>query len=98
MYKIFNRNNLKVSYSCTTNMAYIIKNDNRKILNECETTDNRKTCNCRNKDLSPLDGKCLTNSVIDEVTVTAASGTTSNYTSAWQKVTENKIQQPQTLF
>ena len=60
-------------------MANIIKNDNRKILNECLTTDNRKACNCRNKDLCHLDGKCLTNSVIYEATVTAASGTTSNY-------------------
>ena len=34
LHKIFNRNNLKVSYSCTTNMANIIKNHNQKILNE----------------------------------------------------------------
>ena len=42
-------------------------------------TNNRKTCNCRNKDLCPLDGKCLTNNVIAKVTATAASITTSNY-------------------
>ena len=40
--KIFNKNDLKVSYSCTTNMANIIKNHNRKILNECEITNNGK--------------------------------------------------------
>ena len=33
-YKIFNRNNLKVSYSCKTNMANIIKSHNQKILNK----------------------------------------------------------------
>ena len=60
-------------------MANIIKNHNRKILNECEMTDNRRTCNCRNKNLWPLDGKCLTNNVIYKVTVTTASRTTSNY-------------------
>ena len=60
-------------------MANIIKNHNRKILNECEMTDNRRTCNCRNKNLWPLDGKCLTNNVIYKVTVTRASRTTSNY-------------------
>ena len=60
-------------------MANIIKNHNRKILNECEMRDNRRTCNCRNKNLCPLDGKCLTNNVIYKVTVTTASRTTSNY-------------------
>ena len=64
LHKIFNRNNLKVSYSCTTNMANIIKNHNGKILNERDEIDNRKMCICRNKDLCPLDGKCLTSKVI----------------------------------
>ena len=36
------QNNLKVSYSCTTNMANTIKNHNRKILNKCEITNNGK--------------------------------------------------------
>ena len=40
--KTFAKNNLKVSYSCTTNMANIIKNHNRKILNECDITNNEK--------------------------------------------------------
>ena len=60
-------------------MANIIKNHNRKILNECEMTDSRRTCNCRNKNLCPLDGKCLTNNAIYKVTVKTASRTTSNY-------------------
>ena len=59
LYKIFNRNNLKVSYSCTTNMANIIKNHNRKILNERDEIDNRRTCNCKNKNLRPLDTQAL---------------------------------------
>ena len=79
LHKIFNRNKLKESYSCTTNITNIIKNHNKKILNECEMTNDRKRCNCRNKDLCPLGGKCLTNKVIYEATVTAASGTASNY-------------------
>ena len=41
--------------------------------------DNRKTCNCRNKNLCLLDGKCGTNNVIYKATVTTASKTTSNY-------------------
>ena len=34
LHKIFNRNNLKVSYSCTTNMANIIRSHNQKIRTE----------------------------------------------------------------
>ena len=52
-------------------------------------TDNRKTCNCRNKNLCPLDGKCLTNNVIYKATVTTSSITTSNYT-AWRKIVVSK--------
>ena len=80
LHKIFNRNNLKVSYSCTTNMGNIIKNHNRKILNEHNEPDSsQKRCNCRNKDLCPLDGKCLTNNVIYKATVTTSSEITNTY-------------------
>ena len=56
-------------------------------------TDNRKTCNCRNKNLCPLDGKCLTNNVIYKATVTTASRTTSNYIG----MTENSSFEKETL-
>ena len=80
LHKIFNRNNVKVSYSCTTNMGNIIKSHNRKILNEgSEPGSSQTRCNCRNKDLCPLDGKCLTNNVIYEATVTTTSGITNTY-------------------
>ena len=45
LHKIFNRNNLKVSYSCTTNMANIIKSHNQKILNENNGDSNERKCN-----------------------------------------------------
>jgi len=60
--KIFNRNNVKVSYSCMDNMKKIISAHNKKIINESETVD--RACNCRNKNLCPLNGKCLTSNVI----------------------------------
>ena len=69
--KIFNRNNLKVSYSCLPNMASIISAHNKKILSETEKSSNeRKTCNCRNKNICPLDGSCLIESVIYKCHVT----------------------------
>ena len=64
LHEIFNRNNLKVSYSCTTNMANIIKSHNQKILNENNKASSERKCNCRNKNLCPLDGACLTNNII----------------------------------
>ena len=44
-HKIFNRNNVKVSYSCLLNFANIIKSHNNRILSEEKTQDQPK-CNC----------------------------------------------------
>ena len=44
-HKIFNRNNVKVSYSCLPNFANMIKSHNNRILSEEKTQDQRK-CNC----------------------------------------------------
>ena len=60
-------------------MANIIKNHNQKILNECDDVENERKCNCRNKDICPLDGECLTGNVIYEATVTTTSGDTKTY-------------------
>ena len=77
LHKIFNKNNLKVIYSCTTNMANI-KNHNQKILNSSIEVTNERKCNCSDKDLCPLDGKCLLNNVIYEATVTTTSEASDN--------------------
>ena len=47
--KIFNKNNMKVSYSCTDNLQTIIKKHNRKILETSETPCTENNCNCRKK-------------------------------------------------
>ena len=73
LHKIFNRNNVKVSYSCMSNMAKIIKSHNEKILGKVDASSaSDKQCNCRKKDLCPLDGACLTNNVVYKATVTTA--------------------------
>ena len=54
LYKIFNKNTLKLSYSCTGNMKNVIQAHNRKILRPQKKTP----CNCRKKDLCPLNGDC----------------------------------------
>ncbi|PIK33614.1 hypothetical protein BSL78_09743 [Apostichopus japonicus] len=52
--KIFNRNTMKVSYSCMKNMDSIIKSHNARIMRQNNTTTNAtKTCNCRDKGACP---------------------------------------------
>ena len=64
-HKIFNRNNVKVSYSCLPNFANMIKSNNNRILSEEKTQDQRKS-NCRQKDTCPLEGHCLDKELIDQ--------------------------------
>ena len=55
--KIFNRNTIKISYSCMNNTKQIIDNHNKRILTASIQTDdtaaaatiNNKTCNCRQR-------------------------------------------------
>ena len=69
LHKIFNRNTVKVSYSCTPNVDSIIKSLNKKLTN----AENKKTkdCNCRKKEECPLEGKCRSEDVIYKCVVTA---------------------------
>ena len=74
LYKIFNPNTLKISYSCMPNMAAIIQQHNTIIVRKGQpaTKDNtvsRKTCNCHGKDHCPLDSACLTRSIVYKATV-----------------------------
>ena len=50
---IFNRNKIKVSYSCMQNIKSIINNHNMKVLNSNAEIE-------ESKNNYPLDGKCLT--------------------------------------
>ena len=69
--KLFNRNNIKVSYSCRPNVRSIINSHNRKILGE-QTRLSLGQCNCANKDTCPLDGHCLTTNALYEAQLSTA--------------------------
>ena len=95
--KIFNRNTIKISYSCMNNAKQIIDNHNKQILksytqvNDTATTNpntiqNKKTCNCRQKNACPLEGNCLQSSVIYQATVTRNDN---NTTETYIGLTEN---------
>ena len=63
LYKIFNKNTLKLSYSCMPNLKTKIDGHNKKIL---KTTPPPKTklCNCLKKEKCPLRGACLTENLL----------------------------------
>ena len=62
LYKIFNRNNVKVSCSCAENMSSFISSHNKKLLNN--PTRNIKPCNCRKKDECPLNVQYLAQDIV----------------------------------
>ena len=93
--KIFNRNTIKISYSCMNNTKQIIDNHNKRILNSSkhinDTADNTntkdsKTCNCRQKNTCLLNGNCLQSSLIYQATVTRKDNST---TETYIRLTEN---------
>lgn len=77
-HKIFNKNNIKVSYSCMPDMSSKIKSHNAKIINN-KSDDQSFSCNCRNKDLCPLSGSCLIDSVVYRGKITNPKKPETNY-------------------
>ena len=69
-HKIFNRNNVKISYSCMNSMSKIINAHNSKIANKEYTENDQILCNCRNRNDCPLDGKCLSSKIVYSAEVT----------------------------
>ena len=71
LHKIFNRNTVKLSYSCMPNVQAMISSHNKSKINRGrdESTAERN-CNCRNTNNCPLQGQCLTKAVVYQATVT----------------------------
>ena len=73
LHKIFNRNTLKLSYSCMTNVKTIISNHNKAQINISDPTNDTtddSNCNCRNSSTCPMDGKCNDQNMIYQAEVT----------------------------
>ena len=69
LHKIFNRNSVKVSYSCMNNCKRVISKHNIGILSKSKTdtaptANGNDNCNCRNTDNCPLQKNCLIESVV----------------------------------
>ena len=57
LHKIFNKNSIKLSYSCMPNINSIINKSNIMKLSKEKHKETAK-CNCRDKATCPLKGKC----------------------------------------
>ena len=88
MKKFINKNNVKISYSCMTNIEIIIKCHNFKILqNNKEEKSNAKKCNCRKTLQCPLkNDECRKENVIYEARIE-----TNNNSKVYIGLTENEI-------
>ena len=66
LHKIFNRNTVKISYSCMPNIKQTIVGQNKSTLSKISSTNSLDMCSCpkNNKVLCPLSNKCITESVI----------------------------------
>ena len=77
-HKIFNRQTVKLSYSCCPNMKSLVTQHNRKLLRQHKSNTlpaentSQPTCNCRRKELCPMSGNCLQSAIIYKATVSSS--------------------------
>ena len=67
--KIFNKNTLKLSYSCMPNIKSIISKHNKALLSKQETPKTAQSCNCRDKKKCPMNGNCLERAIVYKATI-----------------------------
>ena len=71
--KIFHRNTLKLSYTCTPNIKQVIDGHNKAILKKSYAHEQDQTTgmyNCCNQNHCPLKGECLQKEIVYQATVT----------------------------
>ena len=70
LHKIFNRNTVKVSYSCMSYVKSIITSHNTRIIGKSQPQDiSEEKCNCRNKHACPLQNKCRSKDNVYKATI-----------------------------
>ena len=70
LHKIFNRNTVKVSFSCMSNVKSIITSHNTRIIRKSQPQDiSAENCNCRNKHACPLQNKCKSKNIVYKATI-----------------------------
>ena len=81
-HKLFNRNNVKLSYSYMPSMKNVIQKHNLKIMEDPKLTNN-KACSGRQKSDCPLNQRCLPESLLYNAVVNTS--TTKNYLRTCEK-------------
>ena len=76
-HKSFNRHTVKLSYSCTKNVASKIAQHNTKVLNG-KNISKDSGCNCKKKSECPMPNNCMASNVVYQALLTA-EGKTYNY-------------------
>ena len=82
LYRVVNRNTVKISYRCMPNIGKIISSHNKSILKTEEVVEPvNPGCNCgANMDPCPMEGGCLVNNVVYKATVTDQDSKVETYT------------------
>ena len=79
-HKIFNKENVKLCYSCVPNMGDIIAQHIKQVLKRFSSADTETPpCNCHKKHDCPLEGKCCTKCVIYKSSVCTPNVKTISY-------------------
>ena len=82
LHKIFNKNTVKLSYSCMENIKTIISSHNKRVLASNPVTNNdERTCNFpkKSKESCPLNGHYLAKNIVYKATVTPQSSPPKQY-------------------
>ena len=80
LHKLFNRNTVKVSYSCMPNVKSAISRHNNQMLSKTKMTPETENCNCQKPSECPLNKKCLSSNIVYKAVVTSAGeGETKEY-------------------
>ena len=77
LHKIFNRNTVKVSYSCMSNVKSIITKHNAHIARKNKAQDKGTVnCSCSENAICPLQKQCMTKDIVYKATVTTSNPNT----------------------
>ena len=69
LHKTFNKNTVKVTYSCAKNIKSIFSIHNKKVLHQNRLCPNEQNSNCIKEELCPLNGNCQTENIVYKATV-----------------------------
>ena len=88
LYKIFNKNTIKISYGCMPNFISQINRHNKKLLNP--NTNKDPPCNCRSQISCPLNGKCRASNIIYKATIKYENETPKEYIGSTSTTFKNR--------